>query len=378
MRVVKVLFGVFVLLLIIGLVAADEGSNQSTSSGTNSSEQYPQSNLSTNSSVPSPGCTDSDGGRDYYVKGTVQGWEAGLSSTATDFCDGDTLREFFCGINPIGNRWNYNWEDYNCQYGCEDGACRTTPAPPEEPENISGCGRLIYFGADDCSYCKLTDPRVDKYAEDSGCVEVVKHILPNLMNPERDKLTKKYGVNGFPTFLFVKGDCFEKFGSGGTTTIEDIKNGISNSKCNNPIENNTQENTSTSPACPVYTCDGGYAPKCEIKDGRCACETCPAILLPNATTGPVEIPASATNSTATGAPNYFCSGCDSDKKCYPIGYRKSGEYCNDMGSFSNQSSIDSACENNFECSSNVCVNSQCISEGLMQKILNWFKHLFGG
>ena len=69
--------------------------------------------------------------------------------------------------------------------------------------------------------------------------------------------------------------------------------------------------------------------------------------------------------------------CPFDGKCYPFGYRKSNKFCFDDGSFVEQLKEESECENNFECSSNVCISGKCISEGLLQKILNWFKKLFG-
>ena len=69
--------------------------------------------------------------------------------------------------------------------------------------------------------------------------------------------------------------------------------------------------------------------------------------------------------------------CPLEGKCYPFGYRKSNNFCSDIGSFVEQVKADSTCENNFECSSNVCVSGTCISEGIIQKFLNWFKNLFG-
>lgn len=68
--------------------------------------------------------------------------------------------------------------------------------------------------------------------------------------------------------------------------------------------------------------------------------------------------------------------CPLDEKCYPFGYRSKGTYCSDKGSFVEQLKEDSVCENNFECSSNVCVNNQCLSSGLIEKILSWFKKVF--
>lgn len=68
--------------------------------------------------------------------------------------------------------------------------------------------------------------------------------------------------------------------------------------------------------------------------------------------------------------------CPLDNKCYPFGYRKEGKFCSDSGAFNEQLKEDSSCDNNFECSSNVCVNSKCISSSLIEKVIGWFKSLF--
>ncbi len=74
----------------------------------------------------------------------------------------------------------------------------------------------------------------------------------------------------------------------------------------------------------------------------------------------------------------FCKdSCPLDGKCYPFGYRKGGEYCPDEGMFKEQLKSEEACENNFECSTNVCVDGKCVSSGLIQKIINWLTKLFG-
>lgn len=72
-----------------------------------------------------------------------------------------------------------------------------------------------------------------------------------------------------------------------------------------------------------------------------------------------------------------CMGCLLDNKCYPIGYRKEKTYCNEEDIFVNQTDSELKCNNNFECSSNLCVSNQCINPGLINKILNWFRDLFG-
>ena len=69
--------------------------------------------------------------------------------------------------------------------------------------------------------------------------------------------------------------------------------------------------------------------------------------------------------------------CSLDNKCYPFGYRKESTFCSDVGEFVLQAEANKECNNNFECSSNVCVNNKCISSDLLQQIIEWFKSLFG-
>lgn len=77
--------------------------------------------------------------------------------------------------------------------------------------------------------------------------------------------------------------------------------------------------------------------------------------------------------------NLICSsGCILNESCVSIGYRKSGEYCSLEGNFILQLETDNQCNNSFECGSNVCVNNQCVSGDLIQRILNWFRKVFGG
>ncbi len=95
---------------------------------------------------------------------------------------------------------------------------------------------------------------------------------------------------------------------------------------------------------------------------------CKTILNPVNEGNPIEFP---------NENSYLCNGCKLDNKCYPFGYRKDKRYCSDDFEFIEQKKAEHSCENNFECSSNVCISGKCIDEGFIQKILNWFKKLFG-
>ncbi len=69
--------------------------------------------------------------------------------------------------------------------------------------------------------------------------------------------------------------------------------------------------------------------------------------------------------------------CFLDGKCYPLGYRKSGEFCSDSDLFIEQLGNDEICENNFECDSNLCIDGQCVESGLFTRFISWFRNLFG-
>jgi hypothetical protein len=73
---------------------------------------------------------------------------------------------------------------------------------------------------------------------------------------------------------------------------------------------------------------------------------------------------------------YSCDGCELEGKCYPMGYRKEGQYCSEDYEFIEQSKA-GTCDNNFECKSNVCISDECVKEGLIKRIIKWFKKLFG-
>ncbi|MBU0760343.1 MAG: hypothetical protein KJ600_03545 [Nanoarchaeota archaeon] len=74
---------------------------------------------------------------------------------------------------------------------------------------------------------------------------------------------------------------------------------------------------------------------------------------------------------------YACSGCELEEKCYPMGYRKGGNYCSEDYEFVGQLE-EGTCENNFKCKTNLCIDGECMSRGLLDKVLNWLKKIAGG
>ncbi len=71
-------------------------------------------------------------------------------------------------------------------------------------------------------------------------------------------------------------------------------------------------------------------------------------------------------------------GCVYEGKCFPMGVRSKGLYCSEDLIMNSQQESDKICENNFECTSNVCISGKCVSENFIEKIMSWFKRMFGG
>jgi len=65
-------------------------------------------------------CNDTDGGVKYDVQGTISGYFLGKPYSYTDYCNSDSLIEYYCLAT------HYWHVDYNCAYAgkkCVDGAC---------------------------------------------------------------------------------------------------------------------------------------------------------------------------------------------------------------------------------------------------------------
>ncbi|MFH1840067.1 MAG: hypothetical protein ABH849_02870 [Nanoarchaeota archaeon] len=72
-----------------------------------------------------------------------------------------------------------------------------------------------------------------------------------------------------------------------------------------------------------------------------------------------------------------CNGCFLEDTCVQFGYRTEDNYCNVDGEFMDQKEAGVSCNNNFECSTNLCIDNECISQGIWQRFLNFMKRFFG-
>jgi len=261
-------------------------------------------------------CTDSDGGLNYFEKGelTVDG------NIYEDVCtDSNFVKEYFCDNPP-----NY-YDNYYCQNGCSNGEC----IGEEEP--VAGLRDVI----NEQITCYFVNPTQAEW-----CIANI--------NQER------FNCEWYPT----KG--LDRYGNG-NCTIEVY--GEKGQKLNwksscygwdysviDGINNNVDFDCSKS----VNVSEEGVE-----------------FIIPEEE--PIEIPV---EEIPEG--NVFCSGCVLEGKCYPFGYRIKEDYCSgSTESFENQKIGDASCDNNFECESNLCVSGKCLSQSIIQKIINWFKNIFG-
>lgn len=215
---------------------------------------------------------------------------------------------------------------------------------------VEVCGKIIYFYADNCRYCSGLDVELDKFSSSHSCFEVTKHDIVDFTKMNEDSLAIHYMIDAVPTLVFIdKNNCINN-NREGIFTEEQITQWIDNAVCE-------LQDTSTSPASNLI----------EVNETT----STPQIVGPTETTGPIIIPENSTDN------KIICQGCILDNKCYPFGYRKDGNFCSDSGTFTIQLTSDKTCENNFECSTNLCVDNQCIDSGLWQRFLHWFTKLFG-
>ena len=129
-----------------------------------------------------------------------------------------------------------------------------------------------------------------------------------------------------------------------------------------------------------------YNEEGELAGAGCGCKSNPEILCISESTGDSgsgggpgvikSIPSSG--SGGSNSTPLLCDGCVLGNKCVFIGYRTDDSYCDISSEFKDQKRADASCNNNFECSTNLCIDNECVSQGLWRKILSFFKRLFGG
>ena len=110
-------------------------------------------------------CSDSDGGQNYYVQGTVSGVdEFGEPYSNTDVCDGSDVIEWYCDGN------NNLFTMHTCIAGCVGGACNCVPD--------CGCAANTCIGNTCSDGCGGTCDGTKVCEEDDEGIDWMKYLIP--------------------------------------------------------------------------------------------------------------------------------------------------------------------------------------------------------
>tara|TARA_Y100000310_G_C20677641_1_gene814022 strand:+ start:48 stop:3140 length:3093 start_codon:yes stop_codon:yes gene_type:complete len=282
-------------------------------------------------------CTDSDGGVNYYAKGYVKligDPTFGINGRKNDVCwdDGIHLSEYVCENGVYKGDHNYL-----CSNGCRDGACISFVAEEEEilyeEEEIDssiGCpSKTCNTLSERCSgkdKIKIEECKV-YIQDDDQCEEII--------------ITKS---------RIKKGECL------GERSIFCQGCQLNQETCVPFWTRIEKEDTG-------YYCDTDQKMSQQKPNGENCQNSYECV----------------TNNCKGSVCNPICNGClNEDSVCIPFGTRTNTQYCDTDYTFKDFKSEERSCNNYYECASSVCVNNECISQNLIQKITSWFKGLFGG
>jgi hypothetical protein len=269
--------------------------------------------------------------------------------------NGTKVSEVFCNDEGM-----YDHEVVDCEYGCYYGACLTCVIPDCDNMGVPASSIKELLKTDEVTLegCTIYEciatlySNVDCYDSDGSKDPYVKGYA----NP--------YGSEGSPGMNYDDGcNDIYKIGKGVNDYFcEDGALKVANIYCPNGCFEGTciKEN------------DDVEGNETEIEEGN---ET--EVEEGNETEVEEGNETEVEEGNETEEKNIICEGCPLDNKCYPFGYRKGGKYCSDGNEFVNYKDKKESCDNNFECSSNLCIDSECVKEGLFRKIINWFRRVFG-
>lgn len=288
-------------------------------------------------------CIDSDGGKNYYEKGKV--FVPHSDSTYLDICaydqkgsennDHNLLLEAYCFVDKFG----YGYDSYSCPNGCKDGAC--VPFYEKKEELVTKTEKEHSSAECPAEKCKEISNKcfgIDKIIVEE-CIFYIK---------SNNKCEEVTNTNS----RILKNECSEE-----ETKVVTFCQGcqLDQSICI-PFGTRLEKKDS------AYYCDITNK-MLEQKENKVSCQNSYECL---------------SNNCKSGNCKPICEGClNENNGCMPIGTRTEKQYCDADYSFKNQNLEDNNCNNNYECSSNICVNNKCISPSLLQKIIDWFKKLFG-
>lgn len=300
------------------------GQNVTTVPTTNQSNYTNTSSINNSSTAK---CTDSDGGKNYTVQGKTTEVGPSWLIEGTDSCASGKVKELYCN----GSKLDYYF--YDCPFGCKEGVCLPTLS---NISCIDSDGGLSYFKKGIASG-ELKDARGALYTWEDRCFNIPK---------DAEYLDSCFGENC---------SIFEFY-------------------CQTDSETNLTFLRGMKRLCGGGCKDGACLPEdsSEYSDWEASLLISQKINLNDSYSeeNNQQIDSSYSSSTNSSLNNITLI-CDS------IGLRKKSNYCSSDKIWVLQVADGDNCENNFECSSNVCAGGKCVSASLIQKILNWFKNLFG-
>src|SRR3989338_7060131 len=326
-------------------------------------------------------CSDPDGGINKYQQAHTFGFRSVFADSkdqrirtgGKDAClSSNQVVEHYCDSDGF-----IQTTYLDCRAGCSNGACI-------KGEDIKEQITCIFKGAKTEQECYTADIVKAKCKGMESCIT-------GLSAPKGEKITWKSSCGGYQ-YTIQDGDdetiTFE-CATGETNATQVENNAFRNAywQCYDGKESWQGGESS----CKPYGLWKKYAS--EFCNARCSsgrekcgvnsfslstsCYTDDTTMY-NDTTDATAIIPTTSNNTQEESILVCKDSCPLDGKCYPFGYRKAGNFCADSGKFEPQFVADKTCDNNFECGSNICISGKCVDEGFAQKIINWFKRLFGG
>lgn len=332
-------------------------------------------------------CTDTDGGVNYYIKGDFSGnyfdrlsntsrleqgsdgciWESAGQLNSNDI-QGYIQLGLINSVNDINNHQiliegncnsgNLYINSYTCPRGCLNGACtNATPIINNTIPCLEYDGGVNITVTNPETGTSETGPIFDSCAVNSISLDEEERIGEGFTDKDNQEYFLRSNCNGSSCYVLdTYCDSSASYGAG--YRISKCQLGCSNGACIKetlPVINNTANNTLII----VNNSNNSSKP-----------------ITPNLINNTPIIDNSGSNITLNLLVNSNIT-LENKTSCDVIGLRKAGNYCSFEKKWETEKDTSASCENSFECSSNVCVNNECISGNLIQKIINWFRRLFG-
>ena len=377
-------------------------------------------------------CVDTDGGKNEFIAGkTYIG-----NDIHYDSCYGKEVVEYYCSFDSQTNKEFIKKDTVQCIDGCSNGACIKSDEKP-----VCGNGVCEAGEGEVCSIPEVSCKAGESCEVGSTCYTVCPEDC-DISDGTYAKLNEKFKLKvGQPVKITDYKDMKIKFIDVSKTKCSEreiykTETTSSSSITGNVIASSTSSGVISSQAERVVNADSGQITKCitgqiiaklevtveeeptkyvtiqlgekkdvfgatlsfldyysDYKTGvflvsggiidcpeKCICSADGTMDCPideECPTGTMLCPDGKCRKECK--PTEECKfGCLYGESCLPIGTRVDGNFCGINRNLNKQLSSDESCENNFECSSNLCIDSQCVSQGLFQKIIEWFSKLFGG